>query len=1569
MKNFYIFLLSIILCFSGADIYAQNDIEILKANAYLQQKGEVYFTFSIQSKSEINELTRIISIDNVKNLQVWAYANTNEFNTFLLKGYNFEVLPHPGDAVAEMWDQSKGIWDFDTYPTYPQYETMMATFAANFPDLCRLDTIAILASGRKLLCVKISDNVSSNEGESEFLYSGTMHGDETTGYILLLRLINYLLNNYGTDARVTNLVNNIELFVCPLANPDGTYKGGDLTVTGATRGNANNIDYNRNFPDPRAGLHPDGQAWQEETVAFMNFAQEHNIVMGANTHGGASVVNYPWDTWTTAGNPIADANWWNYVSKEYADTAMHYGPANYFTDVISTGYTEGGDWYVITGGRQDYMNWYHHCREVTLELSVTKLLAASQLQNYWNYNYRSLLNYLEHVTFGIHGVITDACTGLPVHAKVFINSHDQDNDSSFVYSTASVGDYHRPIKAGTYSLTYSAPGYQSQTITGISVTDKHTTIQNVQVTPNAPVADFLSDITTTCSGTVIFSSNVAGVSQWAWNFGDGATSTEQNPTHNYSADGNYTVSLTVSGCAGSDDVVKPDYIAVTLATPPVTTGNSICGSGTVSLSASGNGTLNWYDASTGGSYLFTGTDYTTPVISQTTSYYVESFVYSSSEYVGETDNTATGQYWTSTTNRTLYFDVLAPLNLVSVKVYNNVSGNLTFQVINSSAEVVVSANVAVPQGESRVALNFFLEPGTGYELRTLEAANNLWRDGSTIGPIKPFPYTIDNAISITGNNADNLRFYYFFYDWEIQATGCASTRTIVTATVAPSPDAGISSAVYNSVCSGNTTTLNLSGYTGTSIQWQQSVDGTSAWANVTDGSGATTDSYSTASITTTTFYRAVVSASGCDDAYSNVIQITVTSEPIGGIISPISLSVCTGSSTTLTLASSSGDIQWEQSADGISGWTNVIGGSGATTDIYTTATLTTTTYFRAVLSSSGCSSQTSNTVSVTVTPGPVSGIAVPVTNSVCTGSPAIINLTGSTGTIQWEQSSDGLTGWTDVTGGSGATTDSYTTIVLSSTGFYRARLSHGACPDVYSDVVEITVDPLSVAGTAVVDETIVCYQNTVDLSLSGFTGAIQWQVSSDGTTNWENLAGATSENVTTEALNSTSYFRAVVTSGNCTSLNSNVIQVTVNQGAVGGVSLADNDSICTGNSTELSLSAYSGTSLQWQQSADGSTGWSNVTGGSGATTNNYITPNLTETTYYRTVLSEAGCPDAYSNVSEVAVFEYPVVTINGTNLTCNGNNSGEALANVTGTAPFVYNWSNSEHTATISGLSAATYYVTVINAAGCASDASVTLTEPSAITASVNTTNASCGLANGLATVTAGGGTGSLTYMWSTNETTSVISNLAEGTYYVTIKDLNNCELVESAVISNTAPFTASISSTDLLCYGTTTGTSAVTVNGSGTYTYNWSDNSSQNNITNLPAGIYSVTITDEFNCSITIADTIYQPGNIEIIANVMDATCNENNGLAGVSATGGTGAITFLWSNGSSSALQTNLAPDTYFVTATDENFCNSEINVTINATPSVDAVMNVTNAACFGGTGSASVNVTAGIAPFSYA
>jgi len=476
MKNtlIVIFILSVLL---PCNSFTQNNSsEKQKAYEYLDSKGEVYFSFEVFDKARINEISKIISVDNVKGETVFAYANRCEFEEFLKLYIPFTVLPHPGDANFDlnMKDSPAELMEWDSYPTYEAYVAMMNQFAASYPNLCRIVNAGSTIQGRQILFAVLSDNVNTPEAEPKVMYTSSMHGDETTGYVLMLRLINTLLTGYGSITHYTNLINNTEIWINPLGNPDGTYRSGNSTVNGAIRGNANNYDLNRNYPGVDG---PNSAPLQPETILFMNLSGQQYFRLSANFHGGTEVLNYPWDSWARL---CTDDAWWVRTCRKYADTVHIYAPANYMNEYVN-GITNGYAWYYVRGSRQDYQIYYRHGREVTIEISDTKLLPPAQLPAHWEYNYRSLITYLEQAQYGIRGAVTDSLTNQPVKAKVTISGFDV--DSSEVYSDSLFGMYYRMIIAGNYNLTFSAPGYYSKTVQNVTSTNDQATVLNVKLRP------------------------------------------------------------------------------------------------------------------------------------------------------------------------------------------------------------------------------------------------------------------------------------------------------------------------------------------------------------------------------------------------------------------------------------------------------------------------------------------------------------------------------------------------------------------------------------------------------------------------------------------------------------------------------------------------------------------------------------------------------------------------------------------------------------------------------------------------------------------------------------------------------------------------------------------------------------------------------------------------------------------------------------------------------------------------------------------------------------------------------
>lgn len=558
MKRIFIFLLVAVF---SLNVYAQEK----DLRSMMKERNEFYFSFEIDDLQDLAKIAKAISIDNVDGNKVTAYANNKQYERFLTLGMETTLLTPPSMLENhKMFDgRTRAEYDWDEYPTYEAYEAMMEEFAATYPEKCTLIELGTLNSGRKILLARINDG--NPDGKPKFLYGSTIHGDETTGFIMMLRLIDLLLTQPDLP-EVKNVLDNIDLFVCPNANPDGTYHGGNNTVNGATRSNAYGVDMNRNYPDPVDGAHPDGENYAMETEWFMDFAEEYQFTMAAHYHGGAEVMNYPWDN---NYERHADDAWWQMVSREYADLCQDAAQSTdpyYMTDE-ENGITNGADWYTIGGGRQDYMNYYRQCREVTIECSTTKCPSASQLPTFWEYNYNSIFAYMNQVLYGIQGTVKDAATKEPLKATIEILNHDQ--DYSIVESQLPMGNFHRPINAGTYTIEIKANGYLPIQKT-VTVVDGEATILDVELEEGEGlIPDFSASATDVSLGSEVqFTDETwgANVVSWCWRF-EGAepeTSIIQNPTVKYNEVGSYDVTLTVTNADGdSQSITKQRYINVT----------------------------------------------------------------------------------------------------------------------------------------------------------------------------------------------------------------------------------------------------------------------------------------------------------------------------------------------------------------------------------------------------------------------------------------------------------------------------------------------------------------------------------------------------------------------------------------------------------------------------------------------------------------------------------------------------------------------------------------------------------------------------------------------------------------------------------------------------------------------------------------------------------------------------------------------------------------------------------------------------------------------------------------------
>jgi len=460
----------------------------------------------VADRIEAREVGRILNLDEkTRGTTLFGWGTSKEIEAVKKLGFLVEVVPpEPKDieALTMCSEPFAAPFPWDCYPTWSQFETMMNHYATTYPGITRLVNIGDSGDGtHELWALKISDNPDTEENEPEVLYTGTMHGDELVCYPPTVHLIDHILANYGSDPQITRLVDETVLWINPMSNPDGTFGGGDHTVTGAGRYlPASGVDPNRSFPDPDVPDDPASPGWPTEVQNMMDLAAVEHFTFSANCHAGAELFNYPWDVWYVR---TPDDQWWIDAGIAYATSAQAASPNGYLTDFGSgfdyPGVTNGANWYVIDGGRQDFMNWYHGCREVTLELAGDKSLDAGLLDDHFDYNRQALLDYFDLALTGIRGVVTDAISSGPVTAEIRVIGHDIEAQRSWVSTDPQVGDYHRLIDPGTYDLEISAPGYEPAMVNGVVVSvGTDATIQDVALAPLASytVTGIVSDAAT-----------------------------------------------------------------------------------------------------------------------------------------------------------------------------------------------------------------------------------------------------------------------------------------------------------------------------------------------------------------------------------------------------------------------------------------------------------------------------------------------------------------------------------------------------------------------------------------------------------------------------------------------------------------------------------------------------------------------------------------------------------------------------------------------------------------------------------------------------------------------------------------------------------------------------------------------------------------------------------------------------------------------------------------------------------------------------------------------------------------
>jgi gliding motility-associated-like protein len=380
------------------------------------------------------------------------------------------------------------------------------------------------------------------------------------------------------------------------------------------------------------------------------------------------------------------------------------------------------------------------------------------------------------------------------------------------------------------------------------------------------------------------------------------------------------------------------------------------------------------------------------------------------------------------------------------------------------------------------------------------------------------------------------------------------------------------------------------------------------------------------------------------------------------------------------------------------------------------------------------------------------------------------------------------------------------------------------------------------------------------------------------------------------------------------------------------------DTICQGQSLKLTASGASTYS------------WSN-----GQSTSSITVTPAVSTTYIVTGTKD-GCSAKDTARVTVSPTMKPMVATSP--VKCFGGTDGTATVSITGGIPdYTYHWNThpAQTTAQADGLAAGEYVLIITDRAGCTAVTPVSITEPPALHATIEVSNATCNSNDGAATVTVSGGTPSYSYSWNTHpiQTSAHASNLYRGSYTVTVTDKNGCSTDVPAIIKSLYTITLTTSTENVTCHGGSDGSAEVMPSGgTPSYTYLWNTLPVQTTpkATNLFAGSYKVTIRDANGCMLDTIITIDEPAPISVSIQTINPTCI-SGGKATVSASGGTPPYSFSWATTpvQTTELIADLTPGSYIVTVTDHNACQTVDSVRLNPPPQPLADFSFTSS-CIG-------------------
>ncbi len=406
-------------------------------------------------QDRLQELVLKHNLDIERGSLDYLYGYLTAYERSLLDsvGVGYEIM------FEDYRDESAWVFsllDLGEYHSYEETVFFLDSVATANPTICQLDTLGQSIEGRLIIGIRISDNPGVEEDEAEVRIMGAHHGDERISVELPLYIVDCLTSNYGSDTTVTRLVNEREIYIIPMVNPDG--------VTNNSRYNDRYQDLNRDYLCPEGDDCPSYANHlysfsEPETQAVRGDAMTNRYVLSLSMHSGATNINAVWnydDGLHRSGEYHATPDDELIMDLSYSYAGLNGTPGFYVTN--------GCDWYSTHGDANDFSYGYLSDIDWTIEISEVKTPPERDIETYWYANREAILFIIDAADIGIRGIVIDSTTGEPLEATVWI----EEGGFPF-YTDPIVGDYHRPLLPGIYHIRVESPGYISAEMGPIEV--------------------------------------------------------------------------------------------------------------------------------------------------------------------------------------------------------------------------------------------------------------------------------------------------------------------------------------------------------------------------------------------------------------------------------------------------------------------------------------------------------------------------------------------------------------------------------------------------------------------------------------------------------------------------------------------------------------------------------------------------------------------------------------------------------------------------------------------------------------------------------------------------------------------------------------------------------------------------------------------------------------------------------------------------------------------------------------------------------------------------------------------